>query len=79
MDETKKKKLVLDAYTFTDAISTVPLVSAANKSDERATAASNAIMHDENRAETLLIRENMLCIGNEPRRCVYAKFINNEF
>jgi hypothetical protein len=33
-------------------------------------AASNAIMHDESRAETLLIRENMLCIGNQRQKVI---------
>jgi hypothetical protein len=52
----------LETHTFTDAISRMPFGSAVNTNDERAIAASNAIMHDEINAETLLIRENMLCI-----------------
>lgn len=59
-----------DTYTLTDAISKSPFGSAVKTSEERAMVAKRAIMHEESRAETLLILENKLCIGNQAASCI---------
>lgn len=61
---------------------TDPLGSAVNRRDDRAIAARRAITQEDRVAETLLIRENMLCIGrtwaNYLRSLEEKKFYNFE-
>lgn len=54
-------------HTFRDAIAKSPLGSAVNRNEEIATAPRRHIIQDEKKAETLFIREMMLCIVVEER------------
>lgn len=53
---------LINTHTLTERTPTSPFGSAVNAKEERAMAAKSAIMQDESSAETLLIRENILCI-----------------